>query len=57
MTPEHPDIESDRSLLENGKLSVEIKPTISSSIEKKLVDKYKVSNFNISTYLSKYFYW
>ena len=57
MTPEHPDIESDRSLLENGKLPIEIKPTISSSIEKKLVDKYKVSNFNISTYLSKYFYW
>ena len=57
MTPEHPDIESDRSLLENGKLPVEIKPTISTSIEKKLVDKYKVSNFNISTYLSKYFYW
>ena len=56
MTPEHPDIESDRSLLENGKLPVEIKPTISSSIEKKL-DKHKVSNFNISTYLSKYFYW
>ena len=57
MTPEHPDIESDRSILENGKLPVEIKPTIPSSIEKKLVDKYKVSNFNISTYLSKYFYW
>ena len=54
-------IETDQSLVENGKgVPVEIRPTSSSTegkLHKKNKEKFKVTNFNISTYLSKYFYW
>ena len=55
-------IESDQNLVENGKEHVEIKPTSSTltdegKFHKETKEKCKVTNFNISTYLSKYFYW
>ena len=55
-------IESDQNLVENGKEHVEIKPATScltdeGKFHKEKKEKFKVTNFNISTYLSKYFYW